>query len=274
VTARARRRRPDGRAGRRPLRGRRVALRAVAAAFAGRRWPSRRAAGGGGGGGEVRRQTPSSLSAAVAYVRANGGGTIAVSSQSGAAGQLISSGTDVAAIGGFSGPREPGHHRVAGRRRRARSDPMGPHRRRRRRRHGQRRPGVGSSEGYGRGRPGRYAGERPSTGCTTSRARRTRSGHCEAAVDRHRRSRDPGPPRGDTSQRIASATSSGSPRRPSGVGVSPSRPRGRRSRAGRCARAASRTTRGQDCVAADAVAVRTRAPRTRVNEIKAPFAAA
>jgi 4-amino-4-deoxy-L-arabinose transferase-like glycosyltransferase len=45
----------------------------------------------------------SSLAEAVAYAQANGGGTIAVSSQSGAAGQLITAGADVAAIGGFSG---------------------------------------------------------------------------------------------------------------------------------------------------------------------------
>jgi hypothetical protein len=44
-----------------------------------------------------------SLNEALAYVKQNGGGTLAVSSQSGAAGQLISSGSDVAAIGGFSG---------------------------------------------------------------------------------------------------------------------------------------------------------------------------
>jgi 4-amino-4-deoxy-L-arabinose transferase-like glycosyltransferase len=43
------------------------------------------------------------LAQAVAYVKANGGGTIALSSQSGAAGELISGGSDVAAIGGFSG---------------------------------------------------------------------------------------------------------------------------------------------------------------------------
>ena len=57
-------------------------------------------AGGGGGpfGGESQ-----TLSEAVAYAGENGGGTIAVSSQSGAAGQLIASGADVAAIGGFSG---------------------------------------------------------------------------------------------------------------------------------------------------------------------------
>ena len=45
----------------------------------------------------------STLAAAVEYAEANGGGTIAVSSQSGAAGSLITSGADVAAIGGFSG---------------------------------------------------------------------------------------------------------------------------------------------------------------------------
>ena len=57
---------------------------------------------GGGGGGPFGGDT-SSLADAVAYVQANGGGTIAVSSQSGAAGQLITDGADVAAIGGFSG---------------------------------------------------------------------------------------------------------------------------------------------------------------------------
>ncbi len=44
-----------------------------------------------------------SLTQAVAYARAHGGGTIAVSSQSGAASQLIRSGAPVAGIGGFSG---------------------------------------------------------------------------------------------------------------------------------------------------------------------------
>jgi 4-amino-4-deoxy-L-arabinose transferase-like glycosyltransferase len=55
-------------------------------------------AGGGAFGGDT-----STLAAAVEYVEAKGGGTIAVSSQSGAAGSLITSGADVAAIGGFSG---------------------------------------------------------------------------------------------------------------------------------------------------------------------------
>lgn len=45
----------------------------------------------------------SSVTAAVAYAKAHGGGTIAVSSQSGAATQVIASGADVAGIGGFSG---------------------------------------------------------------------------------------------------------------------------------------------------------------------------
>ena len=36
-------------------------------------------------------------------MNANGGGTVVVSSQSGASGQLIASGANVAAIGGFSG---------------------------------------------------------------------------------------------------------------------------------------------------------------------------
>jgi hypothetical protein len=52
----------------------------------------------GGFGGDT-----SSLFAAVEYAEANGGGTIAVASQSGAAGSLITSGADVAALGGFSG---------------------------------------------------------------------------------------------------------------------------------------------------------------------------
>jgi 4-amino-4-deoxy-L-arabinose transferase-like glycosyltransferase len=61
------------------------------------------AVGGGGGGAGMFGGGSQSLAEAVAYVRANGGGTIAVSSQSGAAGQLIAEGADVAAIGGFSG---------------------------------------------------------------------------------------------------------------------------------------------------------------------------
>jgi len=44
-----------------------------------------------------------SLTKALAYAKAHGGGTVAVSSQSGAAGSVIASGAKVAAIGGFSG---------------------------------------------------------------------------------------------------------------------------------------------------------------------------
>ena len=45
----------------------------------------------------------SSLTAAAEYVAANGGGTIAVSSQSSAASAVLGSGVEVAALGGFSG---------------------------------------------------------------------------------------------------------------------------------------------------------------------------
>ena len=60
--------------------------------------------GGGGfaGGGPFGGDT-STLSQAAAYARAHGGGTVAVSSQSGAAGAILSSDADVAGIGGFSG---------------------------------------------------------------------------------------------------------------------------------------------------------------------------
>lgn len=57
---------------------------------------------GGGGGGMFGGDT-SALTEAVAYAKANGGGTVVVSSQSGAAQSIIQSGADVAAIGGFSG---------------------------------------------------------------------------------------------------------------------------------------------------------------------------
>ncbi len=55
------------------------------------------AAGGGMPGGEA------DLAPALAYAKAHGGGTVAVSSQNGAASTLVASGADVAAIGGFSG---------------------------------------------------------------------------------------------------------------------------------------------------------------------------
>jgi 4-amino-4-deoxy-L-arabinose transferase-like glycosyltransferase len=54
------------------------------------------AGGGGFGGNELS-------SAILEYVRAHGGGTIAVASQSGAASAIIASDADVAGIGGFSG---------------------------------------------------------------------------------------------------------------------------------------------------------------------------
>jgi 4-amino-4-deoxy-L-arabinose transferase-like glycosyltransferase len=59
-------------------------------------------AGPGGGGGPFGGNS-AALTEALTYVKANGGGTIAVSSQTGASTAIIESGADVAAIGGFSG---------------------------------------------------------------------------------------------------------------------------------------------------------------------------
>jgi 4-amino-4-deoxy-L-arabinose transferase-like glycosyltransferase len=61
------------------------------------------ARGGGGGGGGTFGGGGQSLTAAVAYAQAHGGGTVAVSSQTGAASAIIADGADVAGIGGFSG---------------------------------------------------------------------------------------------------------------------------------------------------------------------------
>ncbi|HKE77829.1 MAG TPA: glycosyltransferase family 39 protein [Solirubrobacteraceae bacterium] len=57
--------------------------------------------GGFGGGGPFGDS--GSLTAALQYVQQHGGGTIAVSSQTGASTAIIQSGADVAGIGGFSG---------------------------------------------------------------------------------------------------------------------------------------------------------------------------
>jgi 4-amino-4-deoxy-L-arabinose transferase-like glycosyltransferase len=59
--------------------------------------------GGPPGGGRGFGGDTQGLSSAVAYAKAHGGGTLAVSSQSGAAPSIIASGADVAGIGGFSG---------------------------------------------------------------------------------------------------------------------------------------------------------------------------
>jgi 4-amino-4-deoxy-L-arabinose transferase-like glycosyltransferase len=61
-----------------------------------------RAGGFGGPGGGFGGDT-SGLNAALSYVRQHGGGTIAISSQSGAATSIIDSDASVAGIGGFSG---------------------------------------------------------------------------------------------------------------------------------------------------------------------------
>lgn len=57
----------------------------------------------GGGRGGMFGGDSQSLATAVAYAKAHGGGTVAVSSQSGASRQLIDGDADVVAIGGFSG---------------------------------------------------------------------------------------------------------------------------------------------------------------------------
>ena len=44
-----------------------------------------------------------SLTSALAYIKANGGGTLAVSSQSTAAAAIVDSGADIVGLGGFSG---------------------------------------------------------------------------------------------------------------------------------------------------------------------------
>jgi 4-amino-4-deoxy-L-arabinose transferase-like glycosyltransferase len=60
-------------------------------------------AGGRGGGGLGGRDSQA-ITAALAYIKQHGGGTLAVSSQNGgAATSIINSGADVVAIGGFSG---------------------------------------------------------------------------------------------------------------------------------------------------------------------------
>jgi 4-amino-4-deoxy-L-arabinose transferase-like glycosyltransferase len=59
--------------------------------------------GGGGGGGGPFGGNSAALNSALSYVRAHGGGTIAVSSQTGASAAIIASGADVAGLGGFSG---------------------------------------------------------------------------------------------------------------------------------------------------------------------------
>ncbi len=60
---------------------------------------------GGGAGGPVGAPMGNSrtITAAIAYAKAHGGGTVAVSSQSSAASEIVDRGAEVAGIGGFSG---------------------------------------------------------------------------------------------------------------------------------------------------------------------------
>ena len=60
-------------------------------------------AGGGGPGGGGMFGGNANIEEALAYAEANGGGTIAVSAQNGAAGAALQTGADIAALGGFSG---------------------------------------------------------------------------------------------------------------------------------------------------------------------------
>ena len=85
------------------------------------------APGGFGGGGAFGGDSQA-LTQALAYVAAHGGGTIAVSSQTGASTAIITSGANVAGIGGFSG-RESRSASPGSRRRSLRADPLGPDRR-------------------------------------------------------------------------------------------------------------------------------------------------
>ena len=58
---------------------------------------------GGAGGGGAFGGNSTALTQAAAYVKTHGGGTIAESSQQGASDAIITSGVNVAALGGFSG---------------------------------------------------------------------------------------------------------------------------------------------------------------------------
>ena len=82
--------------------------------------------GGGGFGGNS-----AALTEALAYAKANGGGTLAVSSQSTAAAAIIASHADIAGIGGFSGRESEVTRRVARAGDPRRQDPLGPRRIRR-----------------------------------------------------------------------------------------------------------------------------------------------
>ncbi|MEO8687120.1 MAG: glycosyltransferase family 39 protein [Solirubrobacteraceae bacterium] len=66
--------------------------------------PAQKTPGAGGPGGGLGGGDSRSITSALSYIKAHGGGTLAVSSQNGgAATTIINSGADVVAIGGFSG---------------------------------------------------------------------------------------------------------------------------------------------------------------------------
>jgi hypothetical protein len=59
--------------------------------------------GGFGGGGPFGGGNSQALTKAIAYAKAHGGGTIGVSSQTGASSAIIQNGANVVGLGGFSG---------------------------------------------------------------------------------------------------------------------------------------------------------------------------
>ncbi len=65
--------------------------------------PGATGGGPGGGGGGAFGGNSESLTTALAYIQANGGGTLAVSSQSTAAAAIVDSDADIVGLGGFSG---------------------------------------------------------------------------------------------------------------------------------------------------------------------------
>jgi hypothetical protein len=81
-----------------------VSAQSMGGGFGGGRPPAMtQSAGAGGPGGGMFGGDTAEVSSALTYIKANGGGTLVISSQSGAASSIIASGAGIAALGGFSG---------------------------------------------------------------------------------------------------------------------------------------------------------------------------
>ena len=104
----------------------------------------------GGGGPAAAASGTRSARRSSSYVKAHGGGTIAVSSQSSAAGSIISDGAEVAGIGGFSGRESDVSVELAGAGGARGQDPLGARRRRLVDGHARRRRALGSRARFGR----------------------------------------------------------------------------------------------------------------------------